>query len=176
MNSTVSQVIQHEGRLLTYIARRIRDKSRANDVLQEAMLRLIEQTQKQALDNPLAYAFRVIDSVIYADARRRPVNDEPLDFDLRCQLPLADEVLDQKQRVQVFQDALLKLSATRRQIFLKRHIEGKSRQVIAEEMSMNIEAVKKHLVRAMVELADALAVAEIRERLDERPRQSKLSR
>lgn len=160
MNSAISELMEHEGRLLTYISRRIRDKSRAKDVLQEAMLRLVEQSQKQALSNPLAYAFRVVDSVIYADARRAPANAEPLDCDLKCDLPLADEVLEQKQRVKVFQEALLKLSAVRRDIFLKRHIEGKSRQEIAEDMNLNVETVKKHLVRSMVELADALADAE----------------
>ena len=145
---------------MTYISRRVRDKSRAKDILQEAMLRLVEQSQKQALSNPLAYAFRVVDSVIYADARRTPANAEQLDFDLKCDLPLADEILEQKQRVQIFQEALLKLSSVRRDIFLKRHFEGKSRQEIAEDMNLNVETVKKHLVRSMVELAGALTDAE----------------
>jgi len=166
MNSAVSEILNHEARLLGYISRRIRDKSRAPDILQEAMVRLIEQSQRQALANPLAYAFRVVDSVIYADARRAPVDTEQLDFDLRCDLPLADEILEQKQRVEVFQDALGKLSPVRRAVFIKRHIEGKSRQAIAEELNINLEAVKKNLVRAMVELADALAGAEGAARLD----------
>jgi RNA polymerase sigma-70 factor (ECF subfamily) len=160
MGSAVSEILKHESRLLAYISRRIRDKSRATDILQEAMVRLIEQTQKQDLANPLAYAFRVVDSVIYADARRAPVDSEQLDFDLQCDLPLADEILEQKQRVQVFQEALARLSPVRRAVFEKRHIDGKSRQVIAEEMNITLEAVKKHLVRAMVELAEALAGAE----------------
>ena len=166
MNSAVSEILKHEGRLLAYISRRVRDKSRATDILQEAMVRLIEQTQKQDLANPLAYAFRVVDSVIYADAREAPVENEQLDFDLKCDLPLADEVLEQKQRVQVFQNALMKLSLTRRTVFVKRHIEGKSRQEIADEMNINFETVKKHLVRAMVELSEALAGAEDAARLD----------
>ena len=166
MDSAVSEVLNHEARLLAYISRRIRDKSRATDILQEAMVRLIEQTRKQDLVNPLAYAFRVVDTVIYADARRTMVDTEQLDFDLRCSLPLADEILEQKQRVQVFQNALAKLSPVRRTVFVKRHSEGKSRQAIAEEMNISLEAVKKHLVRAMVELAETLAEAEAVARLD----------
>jgi RNA polymerase sigma-70 factor (ECF subfamily) len=166
MNSALAEILEHESRLLAYVSRRVRDKARAPDILQEAMLRVIEQTEKQDLANPLAYAFRVVDSVIYADARRTPVSAEQLDCDLRCNLPLADEVLEQKQRAQVFQEALLKLSAVRRAVFIKRHVEGKSRQMIADEMNISLEAVKKHLVRGMVALAEALAEAENGARLD----------
>ncbi len=125
------------------------------------MLRLIEQSQKQDLANPLAYAYRVADSVVYAEARRSRVMADPLDFDLPCDLPLADEVLEQKQRVVVFESTLSKLSPTRRRIFIKRHLEGQSRQAIADDMNMSVEAVKKHLVRAMVDLAEALDAREV---------------
>jgi len=169
MSSAVLEILKHESRLLAYISRRVRDKSRAADILQEAVVRLIEQTQKQALDNPLAYTFRVVDSVIYADARRTAPESEQLDLNLLCGLPLADEVMEQKQRVQIFQAALMKLSPTRRAVFVKRHVDGMSRQAIAEEMKLNLEAVKKHLVRAMVELENVLAVAEDAARLDAIP-------
>ncbi len=176
MHSAVAKILQHEERLLAYISRRVRDRSRAGDILQETMLRLIEQSQKQDLANPLAYAYRVADSVVYADARRTPVMAEQLDFDLPCDLPLADEVLEQKQRVVVFESTLSKLSPTRRQIFIKRHLEGQSRQAIADDMNMSVEAVKKHLVRAMVELAEALDAREAAGRSHEAPLEARPAR
>jgi RNA polymerase sigma factor (sigma-70 family) len=124
------------------------------------MLRVLEQSRKQEISNPLAYAYRVADSVIYDKAGRAERDaGEPLDDDLMCDYPLADEVLQHRERVRIFQTALLKLTPLQREIFIKRHFDGKSRQEIADLLDMSVEAVKKHLVRAMAELAGAIDAA-----------------
>ena len=56
----------------------------------------------------------------------------------------------------IFETALLRLSPVRRDIFIRRHMDGQSRQDIAAALGMNVESVKKHLVRAMAELAGVM--------------------
>ena len=51
--------------LLAYIARRNRNTANSEDILQETLLRLIEQSRKREITEPMAYAYRIADSVIF---------------------------------------------------------------------------------------------------------------
>ena len=141
-------------RLLSYIRRRDRNPAASEDILQETLLRLLEQSRKKTIDDPLAYAFRIADTVIFARARQRKRETELGDMDFECNAPIGEQVLEYKQRTALFQDALLAMSPVRRAIFIKRHLEDKSRAEIAAEMGLSLEAVKKHLLRAMAELSN----------------------
>ncbi|MGO1303755.1 MULTISPECIES: RNA polymerase sigma factor [Sphingomonas] len=152
MTDASAWIAEGRTRLLTYVRRRIRDPEQAEDIVQEAIMRVIEQERKQVIDQPLAYGFRVADSVIYNRGRRGSGTHAPVDPELACALPLADEILDYRQRYDRFQAALSRLPAQRRAVFVERHLEGKSRQQIAEDMGLSVEAVKKHLLRAMIDL------------------------
>lgn len=161
MTDVIAVLRPHERKLAAYIVRRSKDPGRAEDILQETFLTVMRQAQKQEITQPLAYAYRVADSLIYAQARRdkreSPIGDE----DFGCDLPLPDAVLEHKQRAAVFEKALKRLSPLRRDIFIRRHIDGQSRQAIADDLRINVEAVKKHLVRAMAELAGAMQDAAV---------------
>ncbi len=159
MADAISELKTHEKRLLAYIIRRSRNPSDADDFLQETLLRVLEQSKKQEIENPLAYAFRVADTVIYARARRNLRETELGDEDYECELPLADEQLAYKQRVAVLRDAVNALPPLRRKVFVKRHFEGQSRAEIAHDLGISVEAVKKHLVRAMATMATSISDA-----------------
>lgn len=147
-------------RLTAYVRKRLRDPEQADDVVQETFVRVVEQERKQRIEQPLAYAFRVADSILYAGARKADRAVEPLDVDIACTLPLPEEVLDYRRRMSRFEAALAALPPLRRTVFVKRHIDGKSRPDIAVELGLSLEVVKKHLVRAMVDLADCVDLDE----------------
>lgn len=157
MNDAATQLADRLGRLQSYVRKRMRDPGQVEDVVQETLVRVIEQGRRQEIQHPLAYAFRVADSVILAGARKAARETELDHFDLVCDLPLADEVLDYRQRLARFEAALTRLTPQRRAVFRMRHMDGKSRQEIAEELNLSVEAVKKHLVRAMADLVGSLS-------------------
>ena len=163
MTDAMTELKEHEKRLLAYIVHRSRNPADADDVLQETLLRVFEQTKKRTIENPLAYAFRVADTVIFAQARRFKHETELGDDDFECDTPLADEQLAYKQRVAVLLGAMQTLPPLRRQVFMKRHIDGLSRAEIATDLGLSVEAVKKHLVRAMASMA--ISVSEARQEL-----------
>lgn len=160
MSNANSPLLAGMGRLKSYVRKRMRDPDGVEDVVQETLARVMEQERRQSIEHPLAYAFRVADSVILADVRKggaasRAGNEfDPLE--LVCDMPLADEVLDYRERFARFEAALVRLTPMRRTVFRLRHVDGKSRQEIADELGLSLEAVKKHLVRAMADLAQAL--------------------
>lgn len=145
---------EHRARLTAYVRKRLRDPEQADDVVQETFVRVVEQERKQRIEQPLAYAFRVADSILFAGARKGAAQTEPLDAEIACALPLPEEVLDYRRRLARFELVLAGLPALRREVFVKRHLDGKSRAEIAEELGLSLEAVKKHLVRAMIDLAE----------------------
>ena len=153
MTDAISVLKAHESKLLAYINRRCRNSSLSEDIMQETLLRVIEQSRKNEIEQPLAYAYRVADSVIFAQARKTGRETEIGDADFESDVPLADEVLEHKQRTEIFRKALAELTPLRRTIFVKRYLERKSRQEIADEMGIGLESVKKHVVRAMVDLS-----------------------
>lgn len=157
MSDAAAQLSGGMTRLKSYVRRRMRDPDQVEDVVQETLVRVIEQERRQVIEHPLAYAFRVADSVILAGARKARRETELDHLDLICDLPLADEVLDYRQRLARFETALARLTPQRRTVFRMRHIDGKSRLEIAEELNLSVEAVKKHLVRAMADLAGSLS-------------------
>ena len=159
MHHAVAELRRHERKLLSYIARRRGDPSTSEDILQETLLTVIEQSRKQEISNPLAYAYRVADSLIFSQARRGRREEAIGEDDFECELPLADEVLEHKQRAEIFEAVLRRLSPVRREVFIRRHLDGQSRQEIADAMRLNVESVKKHLVRAMADLTEAAAEA-----------------
>ncbi|HEX3363911.1 RNA polymerase sigma factor [Phenylobacterium sp.] len=156
MRDVLAELRPHEPKLLSYIGRRHRDPSRAEDILQETLLAVMQQSRKHQIDSPLAYAYRVADSLIYAQVRKDRREERLGDADYGCDLPIADEILEHKQRVAIFEAALLGLSPVRRDIFIRRHMDDQSRQDIADALGMSLESVKKHLVRAMAELAGVM--------------------
>ena len=159
MHHAVAELRRNERKLLSYIARRRGDPSTSEDILQETLLTVIEQSRKQEISNPLAYAYRVADSLIFSQARRGRREEAIGEDDFECELPLADEVLEHKQRAEIFEVVLRRLSPVRREVFIRRHLDGQSRQEIADAMRLNVETVKKHLVRAMADLTEAAAEA-----------------
>lgn len=159
LNNASGHVLGNLSRLKGYIRKRLRDPERTEDVLQETMARVVEQERRQVIEHPMAYACRIADSVIFAQVRSGLARSEKVEIDtleLVCDRPLPDTILDYRQRLERFDAALERLTPTRRAVFRLRHLENKSRQEIAEELDLSLEAVKKHLVRAMADLARSL--------------------
>ena len=157
MTGVVLQLEAQRRKLLSYISRRDRNGGQSEDILQEVMLRVFEQSRRQDIGNPLAYAYRVADTVIYDQTRRtRREAKAPLDDALACLNPLAEEALIHRDRVRAFEHALTALTPLQREVFIRRRFDGWSRQDIAQSLGISVEAVKKHLVRAMAELAKAM--------------------
>lgn len=153
MSAASAHLTAGVNRLAAYVRRRLRDPHQTEDVVQETIMRVIEQDRKRTIEQPLAYAFRVADSIIHAGARKRTHLDLDEHAELICDLPLADEILDYRQRMDRFETALRKLPPLRRTVFIRRHLDGRSRQEIADELNLSLEGVKKHLVRAMADLS-----------------------
>lgn len=144
--------------LRRYFARRLSDPSEIEDMVQEALARLIACGQgADAPRNPQAWLFRVARNLIadhYRAASGRTL--EPLET--ATALALDGERPRQEERrcladLQfLLEEALSELSETCRSVFILRRFEECSTAEIAARLGISRRMVQKHLVQAVTHL------------------------
>ena len=135
------------------------DRAEAEDVAQEALIRLWKQATdwRQGEAKVTTWLYRVVANLctdrlrksrgVALDAIPEPEDDR--------ETPA--EALQQKSRQAALQSALQELPERQRQAVLLRHIEGLSNPEIAEVMDIGVEAVESLTARGKRALAKILA-------------------
>ncbi|MGR3342322.1 MAG: RNA polymerase sigma factor [Paracoccaceae bacterium] len=146
-------------RVLGYAARLLGDRAEAEDVTQDAMLRLwrIAPDWRQGEAKITTWLYRVVSNLCTDRLRRRrsvglDAVSEPVD-----DAPSAGELMVEDQRQAALQQALLDLPNRQRQAVVLRHIEGVANPEIAQAMDISVEAVESLTARGKRALAQALA-------------------
>lgn len=151
------QLVSHLPNLRKYIASRVSDRHDAEDLLQDTLVRSLRVEEQARILNPLAYSLRVARNVLSDYWRSRP---QPLTADADVTADPLSESLDEAhimaQKIEYLQTVLQQLPPMRREVFVMRRVQGKSREEIADELGISTEAVKKHITRAMVSIAAAM--------------------
>ncbi|RVT86712.1 RNA polymerase sigma factor [Rhodobacteraceae bacterium CCMM004] len=147
-------------RALGYATRMLGDRAEAEDVVQEAMLRLWKQAPawRQGEAQVGTWLYRVVSNLCIDRIRaRRP--GPPLDQvpDPADATPAAVDRLADRDRAQALETALLALPERQRQAVVLRHLEGLSNSEIAEVMDINVAAVESLTARGKRALARALS-------------------
>ncbi|WP_198577994.1 RNA polymerase sigma factor [Caulobacter hibisci] len=138
--------------LVRRITRITRDPAGAEDVVQSAMVRMLEYRRANVLINPEGFVARAAVNLAIDERRqraRRP--EEGLDFiddALADSQPLQDEVLRARERLARLKLGLARLSPRTREVFLLHRLEGLKYREIAERLGITVSAVEKHVAKA----------------------------
>jgi len=147
-------------RVFAHAMRLLGDRAEAEDVAQEAMLRLwrIADGWRTGEAKVTTWLYRVTANLCTDRLRRRRGGTTPLDSvpDPADDRPGADAVMQQKARAGALQAALDALPDRQRQAVVLRHIEGLGNAEIAEIMEIGVEAVESLTARGKRALAAAL--------------------
>ena len=146
-------------RVLGYSARILGDRAEAEDVAQEAMLRLwrIAEDWRQGEAKVSTWLYRVVANLCTDRLRKKrgvglDTIAEPID-----DTPSPEAGMVQAQRQAALNAALQTLPERQRQAVVLRHIEGVSNPEIAEMMDISVEAVESLTARGKRVLAKVLA-------------------
>ena len=148
----VGQALAAQNRvLLAYVRRRLTTAADAEDVSQEAILRVLARARETLISDPLSYAMRAARNILI-DRSRRVANLQIDDLD-EAELPIDSgatplEALDMSERLQLCQRALESMPPLRREVFVRRRAGEQSYETIARDLRMSVEAVQKHYSRA----------------------------
>jgi len=147
-------------RAFRHAARVVGDRAEAEDIAQEAMLRLWRAAAEWRADGPAqvsTWVHKVVANLSVDRLRRsgRSVGldetDDPAD-----DAPGAEARLHDADRMAALDAALARLPERQRQAVVLRHIEGLSNPEIAEILETKVEAVESLTARGKRALANAL--------------------
>lgn len=145
-------------RALSVATRMLRDPVEAEDIVQEAMLRLwrIAPDWRQGEARVSTWLYRVVSNLSIDRLRRR--RDVGLDetAEPHDDRPGAEARMQNKARTDALQQALGDLPDRQRQAVVLRHIEGLSNPEIAQVMDVSVEAVESLTARGKRALASIL--------------------
>lgn len=146
--------------LYGFILRRVRDPFLADDLAQETLARLLAYARTNKVGDTAALGFRIAANLITDHFRAGGVAPAgELDEEIACGRPSAEQVLMERQRTALFTRALEKMPPLRREVFIRRRLQGQSHREIAQAMGLSEAAVEKHVVRALEWLHQEVARA-----------------
>ena len=151
--------------LLPSIYRETRCRQRAYDILHDALVRFALSPCEGRHDKPHAYlrtiaqnltmdefrlSSRYVSLVTSEDAER---HEQSLYLNAIEHSP--EQLLQLKQRLQALQKVIDRLPPKCKETFWLFRIDGLSQQEIAQKMSISVNMVQRHLLRAMTDLLEA---------------------
>ena len=146
-------------RLFNHAARILRDRTEAEDAVQETLLRLwkVAPDWRQGEAQVSTWCYRVLVNLCTDRLRaRRPTVDIDAIAEPPADLKSAVEKMTDAARSEALTDALGTLPYRQRQAVALRHIEELSNPEIAEIMDISVEAVESLIARGKRTLKDAL--------------------
>ncbi|HLY87729.1 MAG TPA: RNA polymerase sigma factor [Acetobacteraceae bacterium] len=153
----------HRRALLRYLrARGAGDE--AEDLLQELWIKLGAGTEDAAINDLLAYLYRMAHNLMLDRRRstvRRRLREQAYQDDVREPAGIADpaagaeRTLLARDRLRYIDRALSALGTRADSIFRRHRVEGVPQRQIAEELGITLSAVEKHLQRAYRAVAAA---------------------
>lgn len=148
-------------KLLRYLAARLRDGTEADDLAQEAYLRLLRADDSLLIQNPRGFALRVATHVAYewgrlSRHRREHVGLEPLETRESEQAGPLEHAAN-LQQLKLLRQALDGLSPVRRAVVLLHVRDGLTYLQIAAHVGLSISMVGKHLASGLEVCRQALA-------------------
>jgi RNA polymerase sigma factor (sigma-70 family) len=150
--------------LLSYFLRRIKDRSQAEDLVQDALLRVIRASGSEVIEHPESYVFKVAANLL-KDSRRHAVRHPTVtcaaleeEAGGEVDATLVDErsperVLDGETSLAQVLQALSELSELTRNVFILFRLEHMKQKDIATLYGIAQSTVEKHVMRAVLHLA-----------------------
>jgi RNA polymerase sigma factor (sigma-70 family) len=135
-----------------------RDVEDADDIIQEAFLRLQVYCREHTVEKPEAFLVRT--ALNLSIDRARHDRTQPVDYGVLENLALVDPtpgpdaVYAGQKRLLHWKRGLEALSPRRREVFLLNRLEGYSFVQISEQLNISLSMVEKHAARAVLFLTE----------------------
>ena len=130
-----------------------------DDICQETILRALEAEKSREIHEPRAFLFGVTRNVVRKrlDKEARSVIDFVADFTPQeyCSgEPSLDDVLDERQRMLLFMEAVTTLPPQCQRVFVMKKVYGYSHKEIAAELGISISTIEKHVAAGLRRASD----------------------
>ncbi len=143
--------------LVRHLQRLCGEMASAEDLAQEAGMRLLTLARTEPLHNPRAFLFHAATNLARDQLRRRLVAEQHAAEGADASVHQgADHVASMREEVARVSRALDELTPRARQVLLLARVEGHSQKEVAARLNLKPRTVENHLTRALAQLAAAL--------------------
>ena len=150
--------------LMRFFLRRIRDHAEAEDLTQEALLRLVAAARRERLDDPQAFVFRISLNLLNDRGRKAQRRNS---LDIACVDPnlvseITHEFVEERTPERVLEgqaefkdvlNALDELSERTRDVYVLFRLENMKHAEIASLFGISRSTVEKEVIKATLHLA-----------------------
>jgi RNA polymerase sigma factor (sigma-70 family) len=139
-----------------FVQGRTRRTDVAEDIAQETVLRLIEYSRRQEVASIYSLGFRIASNLIADFYRLEQRETEEQVPDSADPVAAPDRILMGREDVALLSAALRAMPTLRREVFVRRRLQGQSCAAIGRDLDLSVKAVEKHITRALADLDRAL--------------------
>mgnify|MGYP001803078480 CR=1 FL=1 len=140
--------------LRNFLLYRTGDAGRAEDLVQDAFLKLWDNCAKVAPEKAKAFVFRVAENLFFNQVEHAKVvlkfNAHQVGISTKSETP--QDLLEESEFREKLEQAIAALPAGSREVFLLNRVEGLKYREIAELLNISQKAVEKRMHRALVDL------------------------
>lgn len=152
-------------RLRRFVRSRVATAEDAEDVIQDAYLRVLRYSARQPVKDPERLLFSAARNLAVDHRRRHRARQKTLAgcallFSGASEWPAAEEVAELWQRLSQVETAISLLPPRCREVFLMHRLDGMSYGQIARVCAISPSAVEKHIARASGRIDSTLRDAE----------------
>ena len=158
--------VQYRSELFSHAYRRLNDRARSEEVIQEALMKVIlAAPELNSKEHALAYLHRTIENLcidIFRNEGQRPnlVLIDDVSAELEASWSQQDEIVDELVKVEdaaIVRQALALLSHSERAALVMWEMEGRSTEEIATELGISPRTVRHTVSRARASLRRVLS-------------------
>ncbi|MBS0473443.1 MAG: RNA polymerase sigma factor [Proteobacteria bacterium] len=145
---------QHAGALRRFLTGMLRSHEDAEDVAQEALMRLWRLSDWSVVGQPRTLLFTIAYRIAIDRIRRRKLerglfDDGTAVTQAAAEEPSCERTVIARQTLQAVVIAMNGLKPLRRKILLRNRMDGQSYGQIARETGLSTDAIQKHVARAL---------------------------
>lgn len=141
--------------LLRFARRHINDAALREDIVQEAIIRMLAyQTKPGITIENITGLLRRICLDLTRDHFRRVarMRQVQLSDEIPCPQPSLQQSLENRQIIEIVAAAVRAMPRQRREVFFRRRMEGQSAKEVAEALGISPGAVDAHMARAVLDV------------------------
>lgn len=149
------QLLQQNKRLIASVIRRFTlNPSDIEDITQETILRAIEAQERTRIEHPRQFLVGIARNVAREELKKRTRITQRIleDCDINVhpsEEPSAESVLDGKEKLRLFAQAVGNLPPQCRKVFVLKHAYGASHKEIAKKLGISVSTVEKHVAHGL---------------------------
>jgi RNA polymerase sigma-70 factor (ECF subfamily) len=156
-SAITSLYIEHVGEIRRFLARRLSCVEAAADLAHEVFIRYMAAEPASPIQNPRAFLFRIAGNLAIDHARGNPIKaGQRVDIadcgDLASEYPSPERFAIARQQLDHLRRAIEALPPKCREIFIRHKFDGLPQADLAKEYEVTVNAIEKHIVRALVQL------------------------